>query len=140
LSSPNRFRLRPPSFPAAQLGLMGLAVFSYVGGELILRFMSVGRVFRALSDSPSLARDLGLPTGRAITLAAAAGAILVGVAGVLTAADVGIRPTTGFPFIIPGLAAVLTFGGRTMSQVLIGAAVVALTGEVTIPRQSRGLI
>jgi branched-chain amino acid transport system permease protein len=114
----------------AQLGLMVLALFSYIATELILRFTSVGRVFRALSDSPSLARDLGLPTWPSITLAAAAGAILVGVAGALTAADVGIRPTTGFPFIISGLAAVLTLGGRTISQVLIGAAVVALTGEL----------
>jgi branched-chain amino acid transport system permease protein len=63
----------------AQLGLMGLALFSYIASELILRFTSIGRVFRALSDSPSLARDLGLPTGPSITLAAAAGATLVGV-------------------------------------------------------------
>jgi branched-chain amino acid transport system permease protein len=114
----------------AQLGLIVLTLVSYVAIVITLRLTSVGRTFRALSDSPSLARDLGLPTGPAIILATSGGAILVGVAGALITADVGIRPTTGFPFIIPGLAAVLSFGGRDISQVLLGAAIVALTGEL----------
>ncbi|GEM_PF-6834169 len=113
-----------------QFSLISLALLSFIVIILVLRLTPTGRVFRALSDSPNLARDLGLPIGPAIIWATATGAALVGMSGALIAADVGIRPTTAFPFIIPGLAAVLAFGGRSLAQIFLGAGVVAFTGEL----------
>jgi branched-chain amino acid transport system permease protein len=115
---------------AAQLCLVVLAILSFVLIWLVLQLTPLGRAFRALSDSPNLARELGLSVRPAILLATATGAGLMGVSGALIAADIGIRPTTAFPFILPGLAAVLAFGGRTLVHVLLGTGVVAITGEL----------
>jgi branched-chain amino acid transport system permease protein len=117
------------SVSSAQISLISLALASFIAIVAVLRFTSVGRVFRALSDNPNLARDLGLPIRPAIILTTATGAALVGMGGALLTADVGVKPTSGFSFILPGLAAVLAFGGRNVSQVLFGAAIVAVTGE-----------
>jgi branched-chain amino acid transport system permease protein len=114
----------------AQGALVVGAALSFAVIWVALRCLPIGRVFRALSDSPRLARELGLSVRPAMVLATATGAGLMGCCGALLAADVGIRPTTAFPFILPGLAAVLAFGGRTLGQVLVGAAVVATTGEL----------
>lgn len=114
----------------SQFTMTSLALVSFIIIVLVLALTPSGRAFRALSDSPNLARDLGLAVRPAIIMATATGAALVGTAGALIAADLGIRPTTAFPYIIPGLAAVLAFGGRTLPQTLLGAAVVALTGEL----------
>lgn len=117
-------------FSGAQISLILLALLSFIVVMLVLRLAPIGRTFRALGDSPNLARNLGLPVGPAIILATASGAALVGMSGALIAADIGIRPTTAFPFIIPGLAAVLAFGGQTLPQIFLGAGVVALAGEL----------
>jgi branched-chain amino acid transport system permease protein len=113
-----------------QLGSIILAFLTLAIVDFTLRHTSAGRIFRALSDSPTLARDIGLPTKHVVVLAAIFGAIVTALTGLLVAADVGVRPTTAFPFIIPGLAAVLAFGAYDLRQVILGAAIVSVTGEL----------
>jgi branched-subunit amino acid ABC-type transport system permease component len=123
-------RLGGAVIAGAQLCLGVVAVLSFSVIWLVLRASRIGRVFRALSESPNLAQDLGLSVRPAMLLATATGAGLMGVGGALIAADLGVRPTTAFPFMLPGLAAVLAFGGRTLAHVLLGACVVAMAGEL----------
>lgn len=116
----------------AQIYLTSCATMAFVAIGLMLSFSPQGRIFRALSNNPKLARDLGLPVTPTILLATATGAALAGAGGALITADVGVRPTTAFPFMLPGLAAVLAFGGRTLSNVFWGATIVAVTGETGV--------
>lgn len=114
----------------AQLSLLLVALLSFAAVAVVLRATAMGRAFRALGENSVLAQDLGLSVHRAMLFATAAGAGLMGVGGALVAADLGVRPTTAFPYMLPGLAAVLAFGGRTITQVLFGACVVTITGEL----------
>lgn len=114
----------------AQLCAIILALLTYIIIAVAMRYTTFGRIFRALSDSPNLARDLGLPTGSVTAVATMVGAALVGITGLLVAIDVGIRPTTAFQFVIPALAAVLAFGGPSVTGLIVGAATVALAGEL----------
>lgn len=114
----------------AQLFTVVVASMAYAVTAVAMRCTAYGRIFRALSDNPSLARDLGLPTGPVTAIATVAGAAFVGITGILVVIDIGIRPTTAFQFVIPALAVVLAFGGSGVSRLVVGAASVGLAGEL----------
>jgi branched-chain amino acid transport system permease protein len=115
---------------AAQLVLV-LAVFvSLAVFTLVLRRTRLGRYFRAISDSPELARTLGVPASSTVLLLTVVSTALIGLAGALIAADIGVQPNSTFSYFIPAFAAVLSFGGRTLDQVVLGAAAIAITGDL----------
>jgi branched-subunit amino acid ABC-type transport system permease component len=97
---------------------------------LVIKYTKAGRAFRAISNSSELAQDLGLGSGPTILATAALGGALVGLAGTMITLDIGVRPSTAFPLIVPALAALLVFGGHTINRVLLGTVTVAAGGEL----------
>lgn len=91
----------------------------------------LGRLFRAFGDNPKLANEIGLSSNLPILVVTAWGAALVGITGVLVVADVGVRPSAAFSYLIPGLAAVLIFGAKSIGDTVSGALVVASIGETS---------
>jgi branched-subunit amino acid ABC-type transport system permease component len=107
------------------------AASSFVVVWILLARTATGRAFRAFGDNPKLAREIGLSGEIPVVAVTALGAALVGFTGVVVAADVGVRPSTAFVYVVPGLAAVLAFGAKDLRGTLAGAAFVAGIGEAS---------
>lgn len=114
----------------AQLSIVVVALCAYLAAALIMKRTSLGRTFRALSNNPKLARDIGLPLGPVRLLTTAFGSVLVATAGILVAVDVGVRPSSAFPLVIPALGAVLAFSGPNLTRLFVGTFAVAAAGEL----------
>ncbi|MEI9990577.1 MAG: hypothetical protein WDM86_11110 [Rhizomicrobium sp.] len=115
----------------AQLTEIILAVSSILIVWSFLKFSKAGRTVRAFADNPALAADIGLAGELPTLLVVVGGAGLMGLVGLLLAADIGVRPTTAFVYLLPGLAAVLAFGTKNIFGVVVGSAIVASIAEIT---------
>ncbi|HEV2821014.1 MAG TPA: branched-chain amino acid ABC transporter permease [Solirubrobacteraceae bacterium] len=103
--------------------IVGFAVLVAVGA--MLRFTSLGRQMRALSDNFELAEVAGINTDRVVLATWIFAAGLAGLAGVLYTAAIGnMTPNLGF-FLLLGLFAAVILGG-------IGNAYGALAGGVLL--------
>jgi neutral amino acid transport system permease protein len=88
--------------------LVGIAVLTGVG--LLLRFTTLGKQMRALSDNIDLAETSGIDTGRVITYTWLLAGGLAGLAGALIAAITNVKPELGFELLLP-IFAVVILGG-----------------------------
>jgi len=88
--------------------LVGVAVLTGVG--LLLRFTTLGKQMRALSDSVDLAETSGINTRRVISYTWILAGGLAGLAGALIAAIASVKPELGFELLLP-IFAVVTLGG-----------------------------
>jgi neutral amino acid transport system permease protein len=103
--------------------LVGLVVLAAVA--VMLRATRTGREMRALSDNAALAEITGIDTRRVILVTWAVAGGLTGLAGVLTAASVGVMtPNLGFTMLL-SLFAATVLGG-------IGSAYGALAGGLAL--------
>jgi branched-subunit amino acid ABC-type transport system permease component len=76
-----------------------------------------------LTDNADLATIVGVDVGRTRNLIFLVASLLAGLAGVLTAYDTGIVPSTGFQMLFIGVVAVILGGVR---QILLGTLVGAI--------------
>ena len=103
--------------------LVGLAAIALVA--LGLRFTSLGRQMRALSDSIELSETTGIDTDRIVLVTWAISGGLAGLAGIIYALPAGtVNPQLGFTLILSIFAAVVVGG--------IGNAYGALAGGILI--------
>jgi neutral amino acid transport system permease protein len=103
--------------------VVGLVVLAMVAA--MLRATRAGREMRALADDEALAEVSGIDTRRVIVVTWAIGGGLAGLAGVLTAASVGVMtPNLGFLMLL-SLFAATVLGG-------IGSAYGALAGGLAL--------
>jgi neutral amino acid transport system permease protein len=102
---------------------VGFSVLLTLG--VMLKFSSLGKQIRALSDNPELAETTGIDTGRIIIITWVLAGGLAGLAGVLYAGALGsMNPNLGFAIVLSLFAAVIVGG--------IGNAYGALAGGVLI--------
>lgn len=88
--------------------LVGVAVLTGVG--VLLRYTTLGKQMRALSDSVDLAETSGIDTRRVISFTWILAGGLAGLAGALIAAIASVKPELGFELLLP-IFAVVTLGG-----------------------------
>lgn len=88
--------------------VVGIAVLVAVG--LMLRFTTLGKQMRALSDNLDLAETSGIDTGRVITYTWLLAGGLAGLAGALIAGITSVKPELGFELLLP-IFAVVVLGG-----------------------------
>lgn len=102
----------------ASLGLV-------LGLSLLLNFTPLGRQMRALADNPTLARVVGVPTGRVINLTWVLAGGLAGVGGALWGIYTFVDPLVGWLAILSVFAAVVLGGLTSFPGTIAGAYVVA---------------
>ena len=108
--------------------VVGFAVLVLVG--LMLRYTSLGRQMRALSDDFDLAEVTGIDTGRVVVYTWILAAGLAGLAGVLYAAALGtMTPNLGFLLLLSLFAAVILGGIGNAYGALAGGVVLGLVQE-----------
>jgi neutral amino acid transport system permease protein len=108
--------------------VVGFAVLLLVG--LMLRYTSLGRQMRALSDDFDLAEVTGIDTGRVVIYTWILSAGLAGLAGVLYAAALGtMTPNLGFLLLLSLFAAVILGGIGNAYGALAGGVVLGLVQE-----------
>ncbi|CAN5241083.1 branched-chain amino acid ABC transporter permease [soil metagenome] len=88
--------------------VVGIVVLVAVG--LMLRFTTLGKQMRALSDNLDLAETSGIDTGRVITYTWLLAGGLAGLAGALIAGITSVKPELGFELLLP-IFAVVVLGG-----------------------------
>jgi neutral amino acid transport system permease protein len=108
--------------------IVGFAVLLAVGATL--RFTSLGRQMRALSDNFELAEVAGINTDRVVLATWIFAAGLAGLAGVLYTAAIGnMTPNLGFFLLLSLFAAVILGGIGNAYGALAGGVLLGLTQE-----------
>ena len=105
------------------VGILALAAAAFTALYFWLHRTTTGLEVRALTDNADLATVVGVDVKRTRNLIFLVASLLAGLAGVLTAYDTGIVPSTGFQMLFIGVVAVILGGVR---QVLLGTLVGAL--------------
>jgi neutral amino acid transport system permease protein len=108
--------------------LVGLVMLAAVA--VMLRATRAGREMRALSDNEALAEVTGIDTRRVILVTWAIAGALTGLAGILTAASVGVMtPNLGFTMLLSLFAATVLGGIGSAYGALVGGIVLGLVEE-----------
>lgn len=106
----------------SQVALLLLLVAAYP----FLLLSPVGRSLRALRDAPLLFEALGFDLHKARLLVLALGSLLAGLAGVLSALDVGVEPYGGFTMLLYSAAATIVGGVGVFHGAVIGGIMLGL--------------
>jgi len=108
--------------------VVGLVVVLYALLHLWLTRTKAGLAVLGLSDNPELAGVVGVNTDRTRVVVFVLASALAGTAGVFTAYDTGLVPTTGLDFLFITFVAVILGGTR---NVLLGSALGSLVLGLT---------
>ena len=111
-----------------QLLVIIVSFMTLIGTGLMLRYATLGKRMRALSDNLELAETTGINTSRVILWTWIFAAGLAGLAGVFAGAITQLQPELGFEFLLPIFAAVVLGGignafGALTAGVLLGVVI-----------------
>ncbi len=111
-----------------QLLVIVVSFVTLIATGLMLRYATLGKRMRALSDNLELAETTGINTSRVILWTWIFAAGLAGLAGVFAGATTQLQPELGFEFLLPIFAAVVLGGignafGALTAGVLLGVVI-----------------
>jgi neutral amino acid transport system permease protein len=108
--------------------VVGFGVLLTLG--LLLKYSSLGKQIRALSDNPELAETTGIDTGRIIVVTWIVAGALAALAGVLYAGAVGsMNPNLGYGIVMSLFAAVIVGGIGNAYGALAGGMIIGVVQE-----------
>lgn len=131
---------------AVQLATLGVAAIALILVGAFLNYAKTGKMMRAVSSEPELARAVGIDVHFVMLSATAIGSTLAAIGGVLVALDVNMVPSMGMRILLMSIVAVVIGGiGRPLNVlgVVAGAAFVALLeslGVWKLPTQWQDVI
>ena len=114
-----------------QLITIAIGVVVIVAVGLMLRYSMLGKRMRALSDDLDLAETSGIDTSRVILYTWLFAGVLAGLAGVLAAANLNLKPELGFTLLLPIFGAVVLGGIGDAFGALAGGMVLGLVTEIS---------
>lgn len=125
-------RFGPMIFTATQLAIIGLAVVTMLILHGLLTYTRTGKVIRATSTNPELARVSGVATGRVVDLVWLVSGAMCGLAGVALVINVpSFDSNVGGQFVIPVIAAAILGGIGQPYGAMMGAVVIGVATEVS---------
>lgn len=116
-----------------QIALLAAAVVLAIALHLFLTRTGTGRALRAVSESPDLARVVGIDVSRTVRITWYVGGALACAAGVLLGLVVQIRPGMGFDLLLPMFAAAILGGIGSVPGALAGGLIVGLAQAAAVP-------
>lgn len=117
------------SIGRTQLITIAIGVIVIAGVGVMLRYSLLGKRMRALSDDLDLAETSGIDTSRVILYTWLFAGALAGLAGVLAAANLNLKPELGFSLLLPIFGAVVLGGIGDAFGALAGGMVLGLVTE-----------
>ncbi|HEY1362709.1 MAG TPA: branched-chain amino acid ABC transporter permease [Xanthobacteraceae bacterium] len=121
------FVLGDVTFRALDLAILGFVAAAYAMLYLWLHRSSIGLEVRGLTDNADLAAIVGVDVRRTRNWIFVVASSLAGLAGVLTAYDTGLVPSSGFKTLFIGVVAVILGGVRNiLLGTIVGAACLGL--------------
>lgn len=131
LTAQTPVHLGPVELTPQQLIIIAIAVSALVSLHLLLRYTTIGKTMRAMSDNRDLAEVSGINTTRVTDLTWLLSGLLVGVAGVVLAINTSsFTPVLGTQFLFLVFAAVILGGIGKVYGAMIGALIIGVTTEV----------
>jgi len=138
-SSPIRFPLpllRPWRagelfLPKVPVLVVVIAIIAMLAVHLMLRYSRMGKMMRATSDNPTLARASGIATARVLATTWFLSAAIAALGGVLLGmTQIALQPIMGWSFLLVVFAAVLLGGIGNPYGAMLGALIVGLGIEL----------
>lgn len=124
--------LGPLIITVQQIIIMGIAVVAMIGIHILLRFTSLGKAMRAMSDDSELARVSGIKINRIRDLTWLLSGFLAGISGVILAINVNtFTPSLGSDFLFVIFAAVILGGIGSPYGSMLGSLVIGIVMEVS---------
>jgi branched-chain amino acid transport system permease protein len=108
-----------------QVMLTVICALAIGGLLLLLGFTRIGRAIRGLASNADLCVLMGIRTSFVRSVAVGVGGALTGIAAILTAADSGLVPSTGFTLFLSGVTAAILGGVGNAWGVAAGALLLA---------------
>lgn len=133
----------PVRLTANQIVTLAVAGGLVLAVHLLLSRTRLGRILRAMADSPALCQVSGVDTGRSRLLMWAIAVLLGAVAGVLFGLNLVLQPNMGWDLIILIFAATILGGIGSPYGALAGSLVLGITLEwstLVIPFQYKEML
>jgi branched-chain amino acid transport system permease protein len=108
--------------------LAGIVTLLLMG--LLLFLTKLGRAIRAVASNAELSVIFGLSPTRIISYAVAIGCGIAAMSGTLSAYDMDMNPTMGFPLLMRGVVTVILAGTGSLGGLVLAAMFLSLTQNV----------
>lgn len=115
-----------------QIALLVTTAVLVAGLHLMLAYTRTGRSMRAVSESPELARVIGIDVARIIRITWFVGGGLACAAGVLLGLVVQLRPAMGFDLLLPMFAAAILGGIGSVPGALAGGLIIGIAEALAV--------
>lgn len=117
--------LGPVTYPTYRLFVMGFAVAVGLGLYLVQQRTRIGAILRAGVDDREMVGAIGIDVARVFALMFVVGAVLAGIAGMIAAGLLTIRPGADTDILLFALVVVIvgglgSIGGAAVGSILIG--------------------
>jgi len=116
------------SVVVTEVQLITIGSFVLIGALLaaFLKHARMGKAIRAVADDAEVSEIIGINSGRITAWVFGIGSVIGAVAGLCSAYDVGIEPTTGFLLLLKGVIAAIIGGVGNIWGGVIGALILGL--------------
>ncbi len=104
-----------------QLAIVCITLLLFVALSLFTKYSRFGKVMRAVSDNPDLARISGIDVTKVQATSFAIGSALAGVAGILLALEQTLLPSMGTILIIRGFTGAVIGGVGSLAGAFLGS-------------------
>lgn len=115
-----------------QLSVVVISLVLLLGYSILLNHTSLGRRIRAVSANPVMAELGRLAPERVYLYVFAIASATVGLAGILLAADVGIRPYSGMQHFLTAAIAVIAAGVGRITGAFIVAVAISILQNISL--------
>ena len=131
ISAQSPLTIGPFQLTTEQLLVIGVAVVGLLGLHLLLRYTTIGKTMRAMSDDKDLAEVSGINTGRVTDITWLLSGLLVGIAGIVLAVNTAsFSPLLGNQFLFLIFAGVILGGIGKIYGAMLGALIIGVCTEV----------
>lgn len=114
-----------------QLAIIAITVSASIAITWIVGSTKAGLQYRAVATDQELATASGVRVELVVAGAFAAGSAIAGLAGLLVALDVDVRPTMGLGPLLLSVVAVIVGGQGSLRGLILGAALIAAVQSIT---------
>lgn len=120
----------PVFIPKVPVLIIIVALVTMLVVHLMLRFTLIGKMMRATSDNPALARVSGIRTQRILSITWFVSSAIAALGGILLGmTQIALQPVMGWSFLLVVFAAVLLGGIGSPYGAMLGALIVGLGME-----------
>ena len=109
-----------------------ISVSLLIGIALFLGKSKIGKAMRAVGNEPQLSEISGVNTDRIYLITFALGSALAGLAGILMALDVGMRPSMGMNALLMGVVVVIIGGVGSITGIALAALLLGMAQHVGV--------